>query len=51
MRGLKTDAGARVVTAGHAFVQNLRRGHCELAIDEPAQLRVAVAFSELAPAI
>jgi len=51
MRGLKTDAGARVVTTGHAFVQNLRRGHYELAVDEPVQLRVAVAFAELAPAI
>jgi transposase-like protein len=51
MRGLKTDAGARVVTAGHAFVQNLRRGHYELAVDEPVQLRVAVAFNELALAI
>ncbi len=26
MRGLKTDASARVFTAGHAFVQNLRGG-------------------------
>jgi IS6 family transposase len=51
MRGLKTDAGARVVTAGHAFVQNVRRGHYELAVDEPIQLRLAVAFAELAPAI
>ncbi len=33
MRGLKTDAGARTVIAGHAFVQNLRRGHYELATD------------------
>jgi hypothetical protein len=37
-----------VVTAGHAFVQNLRRGHYELAVDEPANRRVAVAFDELA---
>jgi transposase-like protein len=51
IQGLKTDAGASVVTAGHAFVQNLRRGHYELAVDEPAQLRVAVAFNELATAI
>jgi transposase-like protein len=51
MRGLKADAGARVVTAGHAFVQNLRRGHYELAVDEPVQLRVAVAFDELAMAV
>jgi len=48
---LKTDAGARVVTAGHTFVQNLRRGHYELALDEPVQLRVAVAFDALAMAV
>ncbi len=51
MRGLKTDTRARVVTAGHAFVQNLRRGHYELAIDQPARVHVAVAFKELAPTI
>jgi transposase-like protein len=51
MRGLKTDVGARVVTARHAFVQNLRRGHYELAVDEPVQLRVATAFAKLAVAI
>jgi transposase-like protein len=51
MRGLKTEAGATVVTAGHAFVQNLRRGHYEVAIDEPVHLRVVVAFNELAMAI
>ena len=50
MGGLKTHAGARVV-AGHAFVQNLRRGHYELVADEPAPLRIAVAFDELARAI
>jgi transposase-like protein len=51
MRGLKTDLGARVVIAGHALVQNIRRGHYELAPDQPVQLRVAVAFHELAMAI
>jgi IS6 family transposase len=51
MRGLKTDAGTIAVTAGHAFVQNLRRGHYELAVDQPVQLRVATAFNELAIAI
>jgi IS6 family transposase len=51
MRGLKTNGGARVITAGHAFVQNLRRGHYELAVDEPIQLRVVSAFAELAEAI
>jgi transposase-like protein len=51
MRGLKTDLGARVVIAGHAFVQNIRRGHYEFAVDQPVQLRVAVAVDELAMAI
>jgi transposase-like protein len=51
MRGIKTDHGVRVVIAGHAFVRNLRRGHYELAVDEPVNLRLAVAFGELALAI
>jgi IS6 family transposase len=51
MRGLKQDRGARVIIAGHAFVQNLRRGHYELAVDEPTSRRVAVAFDELVLAI
>jgi hypothetical protein len=32
MRGLKQDRSARVVIAGHGFVQDLRRGHDELAV-------------------
>ena len=36
-----------MIAAGHAFVQNLRRGHYELATEAPAQLRLAEAFSEL----
>jgi transposase-like protein len=51
MRGLKRDRNAAVILAGHAFVQNLRRGHYELAAEEPANRRVAVAFDELAMAI
>jgi hypothetical protein len=39
------------VLAGHAFVQNLRRGHYELAVEEPMNRRVAVALDELAMAI
>jgi hypothetical protein len=42
---------ARIVIAGHALVQNIRRGHYELAVDQPARLRTAVAFDELAMAI
>ena len=48
MRGLKRDHSARVVIAAHAFMQNVRRGHYELAVEEPANRRVAVAVDELA---
>jgi IS6 family transposase len=48
MRSLKQDRSATVVIVGHALVQNLRRGHYELAAEEPATRRVAVAFDELA---
>jgi transposase, IS6 family len=51
MRGLRTDRTAQVIIAGHAFVQNLRRGHYELGLDTQPALRVAVAFTELAQAI
>jgi transposase-like protein len=51
MRGLKQDRSARVVVAGHALVQNLRRGHYELAVEESENRRVAVAFDDLAMAI
>jgi IS6 family transposase len=50
-RGLRTDRTARTMITGHAFVQNLRRGHYELAVDEHPRLRVAAAFTELAKAI
>ena len=51
MRGLKQDRNARIVLAGHALVQNLLRGHYELAVEEPVTRRVAVAFDELTMAI
>ena len=51
MRGLKRSRSAAVIAAGHAFVQNLRRGHYELALDVPAHLRIATAFTELAAAV
>jgi transposase, IS6 family len=51
MRGLKQDRSARVVVAGHALVQNIHRGHYELAVEAPANRRVAVAFDDLAMAI
>jgi transposase-like protein len=51
MRGLQTDRTAQVVIAGHAFIQNLRRGHYELAVDLPRPLRMATAFEILAQTI
>jgi transposase-like protein len=51
MRGLRTDNTAQVIIAGHAFMQNLRRGHYELSLDAPPTTRVAAAFTELAHAI
>jgi hypothetical protein len=50
MRGLKRDHTARVIVAGHAFVQNLR-GAYDLGTDAPAGSRLADAFAELALAI
>ena len=47
MRGLKRIRSARTVALGHAFVQNLRRGHYELVAEEPACDRVRVAFGVL----
>jgi IS6 family transposase len=51
MRGLKQDRNAAVIIAGHAFVQNVRRGHYELAAKGPENRRLVVAFDELAVAI
>lgn len=48
MRGLKTDHGARIIIAGHAFIENVRRCHCELGLNEAPILQVMVAFDELA---
>jgi hypothetical protein len=40
-----------VIVEGHAFVQNLRRGHYELGVEVPAQRRVATAFADLSRAV
>jgi transposase-like protein len=47
MRGLKRDRTASVVIRGHAFVQNLRRGHDELGVDPRPGLILAAACDEL----
>ncbi len=51
MRGLKTDRTASVVIRGHAFIQNLRRGHYELGTDSHQHLRIVAAFEELTDTI
>ena len=51
MRGLKRCRSARILATGHAFVQNIRRGHYELAIDIPARHRLREVFDQLATAI
>jgi len=52
MRGLRTDRTASTVIRGHAFIQNLRRGHYELGVEaRHERLRLAAAFDELTEAI
>jgi len=52
MRGLKRNRTASVIITGHAFIQNLRRGHYELGTHANTRhLRLAAAFDELAFAI
>ncbi len=47
MRGLTTDHAARIIIAGHAFIQNICRDHYELGVDEPVTLRVMAVVDEL----
>ena len=51
IRGLKRLHSTRVISAGHAFVQNLRRGHYELSVDIDQRHRLTAIFAELARAI
>jgi transposase, IS6 family len=51
MRGLKRLRSARAISTGHAFIQNLRRGHYELGVDIDPRHRLPAAFTELAVAI
>ena len=48
MRGLKRHRSARILAAGHAFVQNLRRSHHDIATDVPVHRRLRKAFADLA---
>jgi transposase, IS6 family len=51
MRGLKRLRSACVISAGHAFVQNLRRGHYDIATPINPSHQLPAAFAELALAI
>jgi transposase-like protein len=51
MRGLKRLRSARVISTGHAFIQNLHRGHYELGVDADPRHRIPQAFTELTLAI
>ena len=51
MRGLKRHRSGRILAAGHASVQNLRRGHYDIATEVPSRQRLRVAFDDLALAI
>jgi IS6 family transposase len=51
MRGLKRLRSVQTISAGHAFVQNIQRGHYELATETDGHLRLAAAFTELGQAV
>jgi len=51
MRGMKRHRSARTLAAGHAVVQNLRRGHYDIATEVPSCHRLRMAFDALAVAI
>lgn len=51
IRGLKRHRSARILAAGHAFVQNLRRGHYDIATGTPIRHRLCTAFDDLARTI
>jgi transposase-like protein len=47
MGGLNRHRSARILAAGHAFVQNLHRGHYDIATDVPDRHRLGIAFDDL----
>ena len=51
MRGLKRHRSVQTVAAEYAFVQNLRRGHYDIATEQPERHRLHVAFADLAWAV
>ena len=51
MRGFKQATSADVIVRGHALVRNLRNGFSTLSVAAPGNLRLAVAWPQLACAI
>src|SRR5918998_81529 len=51
MRGFKQAASADIIVRGHALIRNLRNGFSELTRSVPVNLRLAVAWPQLAQAI
>ena len=47
LRGLKRDRTASVIIKGHAFIQNVCRGHYELGSAATRPKRIAAAFDDL----
>jgi transposase, IS6 family len=47
MRGLKQLRSTRAICAGHAFIQNVRRGHYKLGSDTDPKKRLTTAFTGL----
>ena len=51
VRGPKRRRPARALATGHAFMQNLRRGHYDIATNSSCRHRLRIAFDDLALAI
>jgi hypothetical protein len=47
MRGLKRHRSAPTLAAGHAFVQNLRRGHYDVATGTPSRHRLRIVLRDI----
>ena len=48
MHGLKRQRSVGILAAGQAFVQNLRRGHYDIATESSIGHRLRIAFDDLA---
>jgi IS6 family transposase len=51
MRGLNRLRSTRVISTGHAFVQNLHRGHYEFGMDVDPRRQLSAAFAEFTLAV